>query len=177
MSPQTMVKTTPISFNDLMLDAIHKGIKSQTRRIIKQEHFCVADLQTGALNPAGPEQTRHTSMMLVSMMLANSPYGQVGDRLTCGELTLEITKLHIQRVRDITAHDAVREGLHTLPASGRYCLVPGMQYFGEASHDAREVFSWLWDDIYGEGSWSSNPWVWAIEFKRVDATSEMDSAK
>ncbi|UVN08010.1 MAG: ASCH domain protein [Bacteriophage sp.] len=167
MSAQTTAKTTPVSFNDLMLDAIHKGIKSQTRRIIKQEHFCVADLQPDALNSADPEQARH-----ISMMLANSPYGQVGDRLTCGELTLEITNLHIQRVRDITARDAVREGLHTLPASGRYCLVPGMQYFGEASHDAREVFSWLWDDIYGEGSWGSNPWVWAIEFKRLDGAQE-----
>lgn len=63
---------------------------------------------------------------------------------------------------------AAREGLIKLPATGRYCINQGDQYFGGASHDAREVFSWLWASIYGEESWNANPWVWVIEFKRIE---------
>jgi hypothetical protein len=83
-------------------------------------------------------------------------------------ITLEITNVGVQRLNSISQNDAAREGLHKLPASGRYCITPGAQYFGGASHDAREVFSWLWQSIYGEESWQANPWVWVIEFKRVE---------
>ncbi|HHE5405601.1 TPA: morphogenetic protein [Klebsiella michiganensis] len=83
-------------------------------------------------------------------------------------ILLEITNVGVQRLQDISSGDAVREGICQLPASGRYCLSPGDQYFGGASHSAKEVYSWLWSSIYGEESWKANPWVWVIEFKRVE---------
>lgn len=83
-------------------------------------------------------------------------------------ITLEITGVGVQRLQSITPNDAAREGLVKLPATGRYCLNQGDQYFGGASHDAREVFSGLWESIYGEESWQANPWVWVIEFKRIE---------
>lgn len=86
-------------------------------------------------------------------------------------IELEITSVGVQRLQALSPGDAVREGLIKLPASGRYCLNEGDQYFGGASHDAREVFSWLWSSIYGEKSWQANPWVWVIEFKRVEVAN------
>lgn len=83
-------------------------------------------------------------------------------------ITLEITGVGVQRLQSISPNDASREGLIKLPATGRHCLNQGDQYFGGASHDAREVFSWLWESIYGAESWQSNPWVWVIEFKRIE---------
>lgn len=83
-------------------------------------------------------------------------------------ILLEITNIGIQRIHSISQNDAAREGLMRLPVTGRYCINQGDQYFGGASHDAREVFSWLWKSIYGEESWNANPWVWVIEFKRVE---------
>ncbi|MDV5252236.1 morphogenetic protein [Enterobacter hormaechei] len=83
-------------------------------------------------------------------------------------ITLEITGVRVERLQSISPNDASREGLIKLPATGRYCLNQGDQYFGGASHDAREVFSWLWESIYGAESWQSNPWVWVIEFKRIE---------
>ena len=83
-------------------------------------------------------------------------------------ITLEITAVRVERLNAISPNDAAREGLVQLPASGRYCISQGDQYFGGASRDAREVFSWLWASIYGDESWNTNPWVWVIEFKRVE---------
>ena len=83
-------------------------------------------------------------------------------------ITLEITNVGVQRLQSISPNDAAREGLVKLPATGRYCINQGDQYFGGASQDAREVFSWLWESIYGADSWKTNPWVWVIEFKRVE---------
>ncbi|UJD90121.1 hypothetical protein FS594_15785 [Rahnella aquatilis] len=87
-------------------------------------------------------------------------------------IQLEITKVGVQRLQEISSGDAVREGICQLPASGRYCINPGDQYFGGASHSAKEVYSWLWESIYGEGSWQANPWVWVIEFERVAPAGE-----
>lgn len=91
-------------------------------------------------------------------------------------ITLEITNVGVQRLQSISQNDAVREGLVRLPASGRYCINQGDQYFGGASHDAREVFSWLWSSIYGVESWQANPWVWVIEFRRVEGGQRDRSA-
>lgn len=83
-------------------------------------------------------------------------------------LTLEITNVGVQRLQSISQNDAAREGLVRLPASGRYCINQGDQYFGGASHDAREVFSWLWESVYGDEAWQANPWVWVYEFRRIE---------
>ena len=33
---------------------------------------------------------------------------------------------------------------------------------------ATQHFVALWDSINGPGSWDANPWVWVLEFKRVE---------
>ncbi|HCO6890868.1 TPA: hypothetical protein OBS79_000652 [Escherichia coli] len=83
-------------------------------------------------------------------------------------ILLEITDVRVERLNSISEADAAREGLMKLPVTGRYCINQGDQYFGGASHDAREVFSWLWKSIYGDDSWQANPWVWVIKFKRIE---------
>ena len=84
-------------------------------------------------------------------------------------ITLEITGVRAQRLNDCSAADAAAEGLIKLPASGRYVVEQGDQYFGAASHDPREVYAWLWEHINGVGSWAANPWVWIVEIKRIEA--------
>lgn len=40
--------------------------------------------------------------------------------------------------------------------------------FRPGETDSRcQAFSNLWTKINGEESWSENPWVWVVEFKRV----------
>ena len=82
---------------------------------------------------------------------------------------MEITAFRVERLKAITADQAIAEGLITLPASGRYVISLGDQHAGMASEDPREVYFWLW--ALNGGNWKSNPWVWVIDFKKVeDAT-------
>lgn len=64
-------------------------------------------------------------------------------------IDLEITRVWVERVQDITEEDAKREGC---------------RLWGEFS----DPYLWyrdLWQSIYG--TWDANPWVWAYEFRRV----------
>ncbi|EBB7655661.1 hypothetical protein CR786_24340, partial [Salmonella enterica] len=67
-------------------------------------------------------------------------------------ITLEITGVRVERLNSITESDAEAEGV-TDTGFGDL-LVDGYRY--------------LWKSIYGEESWAANPWVWVIEFKRVE---------
>lgn len=82
-------------------------------------------------------------------------------------ICLEVTSVRIERLQAIGQRDAVAEGLIRLPASGRYVVTNGDQHTGVASTNPVEVYSALWEDINGTGSWTENPWVWVIGFKRV----------
>jgi hypothetical protein len=83
-------------------------------------------------------------------------------------ISLEITGVRVERLQDISKRDAAAEGLYQLPASGRYVINKGEQYFGCANSDPRVVYADLWERINGEDSWDQNPWVWVLEFKRVE---------
>ncbi|HFJ4591445.1 TPA: hypothetical protein ACGUMN_004580 [Salmonella enterica] len=67
-------------------------------------------------------------------------------------ILLEITDVRVERLNSITESDAEAEGV-TDTGFGDL-LVNGFRY--------------LWKSIYGDGSWQANPWVWVIEFKRVE---------
>lgn len=81
-------------------------------------------------------------------------------------ITLEITDVRVERLQDISEEDARAEGIFD---GG--CLECGENEpcgCSCPSPDARDAFIHLWGSIYGHDSWASNPWVWVIEFRRVD---------
>ncbi|ENT8515885.1 hypothetical protein ACKGJF_002741 [Raoultella ornithinolytica] len=45
--------------------------------------------------------------------------------------------------------------------------IPKMLPFRPATHGF-QVWEELWQSIYGAENWNANPWVWVIEFKRVE---------
>ncbi len=74
-------------------------------------------------------------------------------------ITLEITGVRVERLNSMTESDALAEGCH-----GGHGSIPGYMY----SATPHEHFHHVWQSIYGEESWQANPWVWVIEFKRVE---------
>lgn len=71
-------------------------------------------------------------------------------------ITLEITGVRVERLASISNEDAGKEGYPADPAP----------YGGQM--DQWLWFRQLWDGIYPEQSFKVNPWVWVIEFKRVE---------
>ncbi|BEO08436.1 TPA: hypothetical protein ACHQNL_001372 [Serratia marcescens] len=69
-------------------------------------------------------------------------------------ILLEITAVRVERLNDISEEDARAEGAPT-----ELCIIGEKHYMG---------FRTLWKSIYGEENWRANPWVWVIEFRRVE---------
>lgn len=70
-------------------------------------------------------------------------------------LTLEIVSLKVERVQDITKVDCIAEG------------ITGLEDVHAGWH---QPFAQLWDSINSDRGygWEKNPFVWAIEFKRLE---------
>lgn len=73
-----------------------------------------------------------------------------------------MTGLRVERLQDIGEEDAREEGIRCSDCDGS----------GTNEHNCGAIglFSHLWDSInaargYG---WEKNPWVWVVEFERVD---------
>ncbi len=78
-------------------------------------------------------------------------------------ITLEVVSVRVERLQEITDMDAIAEGVHQ---------VGGIDRTGLTTGETVLEFRTLWDSInaargYG---WDSNPWVWVVEFKKVEPT-------
>lgn len=85
-------------------------------------------------------------------------------------LTLEVVGVDVERLQDITGEDVLKEGV------GQPIGTPLVYGSVTAEWLRTREFAPLWDSINAKRghSWESNPWVWVVEFKRVDHT---DSAR
>ena len=98
-------------------------------------------------------------------------------------ILLEITDVRVERLNSISDADCIAEGIIPVPkdrdddhqfwrdyhlsGDGTFCV-----------HSPRESFESLWKSVRGKsfeqeedtapGSWQANPWVWVIEFKRIE---------
>lgn len=77
-------------------------------------------------------------------------------------ILLEITAVRVERLQDITEQQALAEGV----ASCAQDLDPDGNGYSPG-----ELFSILWSSINGTDSWNANPWVWVVEFKRVEVAN------
>ncbi|MEE9159882.1 MAG: hypothetical protein V3U60_16045 [Gammaproteobacteria bacterium] len=76
-------------------------------------------------------------------------------------ITLEVTGVRVERVQDISEADAKSEGC----AQRRVDRSPG-------GLTAIEEFAALWESINAKRGfcWDVNPWVWVVEFRRLQTT-------
>ncbi|HEX2879871.1 MAG TPA: hypothetical protein VHO25_10105 [Polyangiaceae bacterium] len=70
-------------------------------------------------------------------------------------ITLEITDIRVERIQGISRADAIAEGVEP--------------FIGKDTTAWRAGFQIGWDEINAKRgySWSNNPWVWAITFKKL----------
>ncbi|MCK6414710.1 MAG: hypothetical protein L6Q63_04005 [Giesbergeria sp.] len=76
-------------------------------------------------------------------------------------ITLEITSVRVERLQDIDISAAQAEGV-----SDTGSLI--LDSAGNEQGGPIAEYAVLWEQINGPGSWDANPWVWVLEFRRID---------
>lgn len=188
------MRERPILFSGPMVRAIIEGRKTVTRRIAKPvKHPDLGNIYTpGALvlenepqhvidracpygQPGDRLWVRETfavygdEKMAAIHYRADRPHdvGRKGvgykpsihmPRWAC-RILLEITAVRVERLQDISHGQAMAEGVLSCESA----LDPDGN-----GYSPYELFSALWVSINGHDSWHANPWVWVVEFKRVE---------
>ena len=90
-------------------------------------------------------------------------------------LVLEVTRVRVSRVQNITDADALAEGIYGASKDGNLTKygwdgLPWTDWTGTP----REAYALLWDSINGKRdggayAWERNPWVWAIDWRPVQS--------
>ena len=80
-----------------------------------------------------------------------------------------ITAVRIERLQDISAEDALAEGIVRQPDGG-YGLADTTHYHATSPI---ESYRSLWEAINGDGSVMANPFVWCISFAPIDERSRV----
>lgn len=167
-----MMKERPILFSAPMVRAILNGHKTQTRRIAKAIRTAQPEASHNPFGSVGdrlwvketwstpaqwdhfkPSQLSSEQLKMVCYCADGIPSasGKIRSSLfmprAASRILLEIVDVRVEYLLDISESDAVAEG------------VPGP--------DAIRNYANLWDNINGRGSWSRNPMVWVVSFKRV----------
>jgi hypothetical protein len=72
-------------------------------------------------------------------------------------ITLDVIGVHVQRLQNISEADAIAEGIDWAACGHAYASTIG-------------AFADLWDGINAKRGYSfeSDPWVWRVEFRKVD---------
>ena len=92
-------------------------------------------------------------------------------------ILLEITDIRVERLQDISEADAVKEGIKEFRINcSRDGIKTAYRDYSDVHNDVVTLnnptasFRTLWDTLNAKKGypWSSNPWVWVVEFKVVE---------
>jgi len=88
-------------------------------------------------------------------------------------IMLEITGVRVERLQDISERGAIAEGVqHKCYENAEGSFLVGdpdtEKFLGQSIGDYKTAFKSLWQSINGPESWQENPWVWVLDFKRIE---------
>lgn len=127
---------------------------------------CLDYLPPRLLGTRSPVQYADMSTVRGDQVTKYSMYGKWRSSIHmprwASRITLEIVNVRVERLQDISEEDAKAAGSEmelqeTLPNQA-----------GDDDPWYTGGFINTWNYIHGPGSWDANPWVWVIEFRRVD---------
>jgi hypothetical protein len=82
-------------------------------------------------------------------------------------ITLEVVSVRVERLHEISKEDAMAEGVVENDL-GRLASETLHTYKSQRVSPVVLQYADLWESINGPESWAENPWVWVVEFKRVE---------
>lgn len=186
------MKDRPILFSADMIKAILEGRKTETRRIVKK--IALEAILNGDRDTMTFQNEYGDSLPITNLCRYGKPGDQLWVReawcehwihngeewiesgyrykatdekdprakwrpsihmpRSASRITLEIVSIRVEKLRDISVTDCLKEGIHPCRPTDD---------FGKEI----TMFSNLWDSINRTHPWSSNPWVWVVEFRRI----------
>lgn len=158
-----MKKIDPtISFRQDMIDLILAGKKTVTIRPIKPQPILINEMASDGLSGNMYMQWEGENLYKKGRewFYKQYPHGQIGDIMTIREkpeANLKIRDFLVCRLHDV-AHDTwVEDCAFFLPFRG-----------------GGNLRIYHWQSFYAgtEYDWAKNPWVWIIEFERVNERQE-----
>ncbi|WP_230887235.1 hypothetical protein [Escherichia coli] len=191
------MKERGMIFNDEMVRAILGGNKTQTRRIVEEKfygravaaellakhcpygqpgdriwvretyrvHGKATDVATlvyrASVRNSWTEQTHRVPVEVCNKPVSEKWTPSIHMPRWASRILLEITDVRVERLHDMSEADAKAEG--ATPAT--YNITPPEAVY-------RVGFGDIWRSIYGQDNWLSNPWVWVIEFKRIQGGNQ-----
>ena len=83
-------------------------------------------------------------------------------------IILEITNIRVERVQDISEDDAIADGGLEAMIEDHIWYIPGTD--SKTTRDPIYAFEHIWNACHSARGlgWDVNPWVWVIDFKRVE---------
>jgi hypothetical protein len=178
------VKSRPILFSGKMVRAILEGKKTTTRRVTNK-----TTLKWGVKCPYGVVGdrlwVRETWQSLAKMNHAHPSEDQYVYRATDPDwettegwkwkpsifmprdacrIHLRIESIRVERLQSITDSEIVDEGVRDVGH--------GVGEIDNKFSTLRGLFSGLWNEINGKGSWEANPFVWVVGFSRLEGTGD-----
>ena len=189
------MKERPILFSAPMVRALLAGTKTQTRRIVKARDLEWMDVHQGLREPDNAERCPHGQpggdrLYVRETWAAPHAYDHLPPRLIpkdarvhyaatedrggllwrpsihmprwASRIILEVTSVRVELLQDISEADALADGISDTGA-----LI--LDSAGNEQGGPIAEYAVLWDQINGDGSWESNPWVWVVEFKAIEA--------
>lgn len=172
-----------IMFSDAfcLTQAVLDGSKTMTRRLLKdnvplgnweetKKHLPYKVGEVVAIAQRYKEVYPNADFEMIGDGFMTESAGWANKMFVKAELMphhIRITDVKIERLRDISEEDALREGVWQM---GELFYVS--KAVGEAPEvafpTAREAFWFLIDKISGKGTWENNPFVVAYSFELVD---------
>lgn len=83
-------------------------------------------------------------------------------------IIIEVTGVRVERIQDISDADAIAEGIRRFDETAGQSVYTWYGVDRSTDRNPIGAYRTLWESIHGPGSWDANPWVWAVEFRRIE---------
>ncbi|MFC7346000.1 hypothetical protein ACFQO9_04615 [Chryseobacterium zhengzhouense] len=137
-----------------------------------RESFCTFVSETGGI------RTHYKASANWAFLQAAKLYWKPSIHMPkeAARLFLKILNVRVERLQDISAADAIAEGILPLTMSNAQLIEMGQLYsdYSKAPEmfnnglDPISSFKTLWQKINGIDSWKENPFVWVYEYQIIE---------
>lgn len=175
-----------IMFSDkfCLTQAVLSGIKTMTRRVLRdnvplgnwEETAKCLPYKVGevvAIAQSYQEIYPNADFEMIDGNFITESVGWTNKMFVKADLMkhhIKITDVKVERIQSISVDDILCEGVWQFyDNKNLFYVSKNIGYAPDVAFlTAREAFWYLIDSISGKGTWESNPWVVAYEFKLID---------